>query len=89
MKRYTLRALLYALQGIGISLIMSPLFLYWWIHGDYDRYLWIINGPSPYSNFGSGPYQAGLFAGLFAAGLILSFAAAALQRKVLHAKGGR
>ena len=49
---------------VGRIFIISPLFLYWWIHGDYERYLWIINGPEPFSNFGSGPYQMGMFLGL-------------------------
>ncbi len=39
-----------------------PLFLYWLIHGDYERYIWLINGPPPFDQFGSGPYQ--LFMGL-------------------------
>ena len=42
---------------LGCLFILSPLLLYWFIHGDYDRYMWIINGPYPFSDFGSGPVQ--------------------------------
>ena len=71
------------LFGIGITLILSPPFLYWWIHGDYDRYLWIISGPYPYSNLGSAPYQFFLYGGLFFAGITLIIIAFVL-RKALH-----
>ena len=53
------------LSHIGIFSLVSPFLLYWWIHGDYERYLWIINGPFPYSHLGGGPFQLQLFAGLF------------------------
>ncbi|MEX2437433.1 MAG: hypothetical protein WD509_02560 [Candidatus Paceibacterota bacterium] len=53
----------------GTLFAVSPLGLYWWIHGDYERYLWIINQPYPLSNFGSGPFQLFLFASLFAVGV--------------------
>lgn len=52
------------LLGAGIIFMLSPFFLGWWIHGDYERYLWIINGPEPYSNFGGGPYQLIMCLGL-------------------------
>jgi len=71
------------LFGMGIMFIVSPLFLYWWIHGDYDRYLWIIKGPYPYSNFGSALYQLFLYGGLFFAGIMLIIIAFVL-RKALH-----
>ena len=41
----------------GVLALASPLFFYWWLHGNYERYLRIINMPAPYANFGSGPYQ--------------------------------
>jgi len=62
--------MLSALSGIGIVFIFSPIILYWWIHGDYDRYLWIISGPFPYSHFGSGPFQLALCVGLFFIGIL-------------------
>lgn len=86
---YAKRAVLYALQGIGISLVMSPLFLYWWIHGDYQRYLWIISGPSPYDKFGGGPYQLALSFGLFLAGALITFAVVMMQKRLLAASADR
>ena len=79
----TTRTLLYILQGIGISLIISPLALYWWIHGDYNRYLWIINGPPPFSNFGSGPYQLYLSGILLLAGILLTGIVVILKKRFL------
>jgi len=32
------------LTGLGTILILSPIALYWLIHGNYERYIWIING---------------------------------------------
>ncbi len=43
--------------GLGLIAVVSPVFFYWFIHGDTDRYLWIINGPPPFDQFGGGPYQ--------------------------------
>jgi len=68
------------LSGTGIIFIFSPLLLYWWIYGDYNRYLWIISGPFPYSHFGSGPFQLVLYGGLFLIG-ILFFTTAFILRK--------
>ena len=59
------------LLGLGTILLLSPLALNWWIHGDYDRYLWIINGPYPYSSFGGGPFQLVMYLGLFLCGIVL------------------
>ena len=57
MKNYFLKLLKNFCLGIGTILIISPIFTYWYIHGNYERYLLIINKPAPFSNFGSGPYQ--------------------------------
>jgi hypothetical protein len=43
--------------GLGFISLISPIFLYWFIHGNYERYVWIINGPYPFSHFGGGPFQ--------------------------------
>ena len=75
-----LNIILLILPGMGTILIFSPIFLYWWIHGDYNRYLWIISGPFPYSHFGGGPFQTVLYGGLFLAG-ILSFTIVFILRK--------
>lgn len=43
--------------GLGLILVVSPAFFAWLIHGNSDRYLWIINGPPPFDQFGGGPFQ--------------------------------
>lgn len=56
------------LLGIGaISLAAVPA-LYQFIHGSRERFEWIISGPSPFNQFGGGPYQAFLYGGLAVAG---------------------
>ena len=37
------------LLGLGLVFIISPIILYWFIHGNYERYIWILNGPYPFS----------------------------------------
>lgn len=69
------------LSGLGILFIFSPLVLYWWIHGDYNRYLWIISGPFPYSHLGSGPFQLALFGGLVLVGILLFVIAFILRKR--------
>jgi len=57
------------LVGLGFIYIISPAILYWFIHGNYERYIWIINGPYPFSNFGGGPFQLFMYVGLFIVGI--------------------
>jgi hypothetical protein len=57
------------LLGSGVVLLASPAALYWWVHGDYDRYLWIIRGPSPYNQLGGGPFQLWTYVLLLILGL--------------------
>jgi hypothetical protein len=64
------------LLGWGILLLASPIFLYWFIHGSSERYLWLIGGPAPFDSFGSGPFQLWMYAGLFLLGLVLTSASA-------------
>ena len=59
------------LLGFGTILLASPFLLWWWIHGSYERYVWIISGPYPYDNLGGGPFQVMVYSGLFAAGFVL------------------
>lgn len=66
--------------GIGISL--SPIILYWFIHGDYDRYIWIINGPFPLNSFGGGPFQLLIYGGLFIVGVVLIAVSLIIKRKI-------
>ncbi|WP_188109204.1 hypothetical protein [Paeniglutamicibacter gangotriensis] len=58
------------LSGWGILLMLSPVALYLFIHGDSERKAWIISGPEPFSDFAGGPYQLRMYVGLFAAGVI-------------------
>ncbi len=67
------------LLGLGMILLASPILLWWWIHGSYERYVWIISGPYPYDNMGGGPFQVMLYSGLFVAGLVLTSLALILR----------
>ncbi len=42
---------------LGGCFLISPLLLYRFIHSDYDRYIWVINGPYLFSHLGSDPFQ--------------------------------
>lgn len=65
--------------GIGIS--FSPIILYWFIHGDYERYMWIINGLFPFSSFGGGPFQMLMYVSLFITGVVLIIISLIIKRK--------
>ena len=70
-----------SLIGAGLLLVVSPVILYWFIHGDPARYLWIISGPAPFSSFGSGPFQLYLYVGLVITGSLLITTALVAQRR--------
>jgi hypothetical protein len=57
-------------KGIAFVFIMSPVLLYWFMHGDGDRYVWLINGPAPFSQLGGGPFQLWASVGLLVLGVI-------------------
>ena len=57
-----------------------------WIHGDYERYVWIINGTPPHDQFGGGPYQLIMYKSLFLIGILIT-AAALMLRAVLRRLG--
>lgn len=57
--------------GIGFISLISPLLIFWFIHGNHERYMWIISGPHPFDKFGGGPFQLFMYLGLFIFGLIL------------------
>jgi len=59
------------LLGLGFVFVISPAILYWFIHGNYDKYIWIINGPYLFSKFGGGPFQMFVSVGLFIIGICL------------------
>ena len=56
---------------LGIEIFLSPIIIYWFMNGDYDRYIWIINGPFPFSNFGGGPFQLLMYSALCVSGVFL------------------
>ncbi len=59
------------LSGLGFVFIISPAILYLFIHGNYERYIWILNGPYPFSHFGGGPFQLFMYAILFIVGICI------------------
>jgi hypothetical protein len=65
--------------GLGTILLASPFLLWWWIHGSYERYVWIISGPYIYDNLGGDPFQVMVYSGLFAAGFGLTSIALILR----------
>jgi hypothetical protein len=67
------------LLGLGTIFLVSPFLLWWWIHGSYERYVWIISGPYPYDNLGGGPFQVMVYSGLFATGFVLTSLALILR----------
>lgn len=69
------------LLGLGVIFIISPLILYWFIHGNYERYIWILNGPYPFSNFGGGPFQLFISALLFIVGIGLTGISRTLKKR--------
>jgi len=69
------------IMALGCILVLSPLFLYWFIHGDYERYIRIISGPFPFSHFGGGPFQLFMYGGLFLTGLVFLLISLVLKKK--------
>ena len=87
MKKTTLIDLLTSLlSGIGIIFTLCPLFLWWFIGGDYERYRWIIKGPFPFSYFGSGAFQILASILLFALGILLIIISIILRKKFFHSQ---
>lgn len=83
MKKFLLDLFASLLLGIGCLALLSPAFFYWWIHGNYERYIWIINGPAPYSSFGGGPYQLfNFFIFPILLGVILASVSIIMRRKL-------
>ncbi len=68
------------IRGLGAVLIVSPLALYCFIHGNYERYIWIINGPAPFKYFGSGPFQLWMYLGLFVCGILVLVLSGKMKR---------
>lgn len=74
------------LLGLGFIFVISPIALYWFIHGNYDRYIWIINGPYPFNGLGGGPFQMLVYTGLFITGISLIFIGIYLKTKARTGK---
>jgi hypothetical protein len=79
LKQKLIKFLKEILLGLGFVFMISPFVLYWFIHGNYDRSIWIISGPYPFNSFGGGPFQMFMYAGLFLFGLILNFISRTLK----------
>lgn len=71
---------IFILFSVGILFIFSPIILYWLVHGNYDRYLWIINGPFPFSHLGGGPFQMVLYGTLLFVGILFICISFALRK---------
>lgn len=83
MGKYSLKDFLSdLLMGLGFIVAISPVILYWFIHDDYERYTWIINGPYPFSSFGGGPFQLFMYMGLFITGVVLIVVSVVLKRNL-------
>jgi len=67
--------------GLGFVFLISPVLLYLFIHGSYERYMWIIQGPFPFSHLGGGPFQILVYSSLFIVGII-SIVISTLLRKL-------
>ncbi len=65
----------------GIVFLILPFFLLWFIHGNRERYLWIINGTEPFNQLGSGPVQLWLIAGSIFVGLTLVILSIYIKKK--------
>jgi hypothetical protein len=74
------------LAGLGLVFILSPFVLYWFIHGNHDRYIWLIKGPYPFSSFGSGPFQLFMYAAMFLLGITLTASSRVLFNKLSTSK---
>ncbi len=55
---------------LGCLFLISPLFIYYLIHGNQERYVRIINGSPPFDKFGGGPFQLYMYLGLLIISII-------------------
>jgi hypothetical protein len=56
-----LRALPVVALGLGLFAAAGPWLLNDWVHGDYDRYVWVISHVDPCSAMGGGPGMLWVF----------------------------
>lgn len=76
------------LFGWGMLLMLSPVAVYLFIHGDAARVAWITSGPDPLGDLGGGANQVRLYAVLFATGVLL-LAAGIILGHNRHREAGR
>ena len=89
MKRFWLDVGSSAVLGLGLVLVAMPFFVNWLIHGDYDRYIWLINGPKPFDSWGGGPYQLWLHVSFFLWGLGMVALGLLFRARLLERRRGR
>ena len=70
------------LLGLGVVAVGSPVALYVLVHGDTRRYEWLISGPAPFDQFGSGPFQLWVSLFLVLLGLLLMVLATLVKPRV-------
>lgn len=70
------------LLGLGFIFTISPAIVYWFIHSDYERYIWIMNGPYPFSHFGGGPFQLFMYICLLIVGVSLITISVILKKSI-------
>jgi len=87
MKRYTLDDFFTdLLLGLGFVLLLSPLFLYWFIHGSYYRHIWVLSGPYPFNALGGGPFQLLFYGVLVISGLAFIIISVLVKRSKKNSK---
>lgn len=70
------------LLGLGALFVISPVALYWFIHGSQERYIWMINGPYPFDHLGGGPFQLFAYIGLLVFGTGLLVVGLVIRKKM-------
>jgi len=81
MKSPTARFISGVLVTAGVFFWLLLPFGYWLIHGDYERYVWLISGPAPFDQLGSAPVQLWLDIIIGAAGSVCIIIGIILLRK--------
>lgn len=72
-------------RGLALITLISPVIIYQFIHGDTDRYIWLISGPEPFNKFGGGPYQLYMYLTLVITGIAL-FVLTSFIKKIVEAR---
>jgi hypothetical protein len=71
------------IRGVGSIMLASPFFLYWFIHGNDERYRWIISGPYPFNAFGGGPFQFWIFSLGLVGGALLICLSTVIKKSII------